>query len=138
MIYAIREALRIVLEEGLEARFARHELAHRALVAGLEAMGLSLFTKGPRLPMINVVNIPEGVDDLTLRKRLLEMDIEISGGFGPLAGKTWRIGVMGVNANMKPVITLLSAMEQALVEQGYKLERGAGVSAALEVFKAGK
>lgn len=138
MIYAMREALRIVLEEGLEARFVRHQLAHQAFVAGLEAMGLTLFTKGSRLPMLNVVNIPEGVDDLTLRKRLLELDIEISGGFGPLAGKTWRIGLMGVNAAMKPVVTLLSAMEQALTEQGYKLERGAAVSAATSVYRSAK
>lgn len=136
MIYAMREALRIVLEEGLEERFARHAKAHRAFVGGLEAMGLSLFTKGPRLPMLQVVNIPEGVHDLAVRRRLLEQDIEISGGFGPLAGKTWRIGLMGVNANMKPVITLLGALEQALAEQGYRMERGAAVSVASAVYKA--
>lgn len=136
MIYAMREALRIALEEGLEDRFARHMKAHQAFAAGLEAMGLGLFTRGPRLPMLNVVNIPEGVQDLPLRKRLLELDIEISGGFGPLAGKTWRVGLMGVNANVRPVVTLLGAMEQALVEQGYKLECGAGVAAATAVWKS--
>ncbi len=136
MIYAMREALRIVLEEGLEARFARHMKAHQAFAAGLEAMGLSLFTKGPRLPMLNIVNIPEGIQDVPVRKRLLELDIEIAGGFGPLAGKTWRVGLMGVNANMKPVVTLLSTLEQALVEQGFKTERGAAVAAASAVFKA--
>ncbi|HLN60363.1 MAG TPA: alanine--glyoxylate aminotransferase family protein [Symbiobacteriaceae bacterium] len=136
MLYAMREALRIVLEEGLEARFERHAKAHRAFNAGLEAMGLSLFTSGPKLPMLNVVNIPEGVQDLSVRKRLLEQDIEISGGFGPLAGKTWRIGLMGVNAQMKPVVTLLGALEQALAEQGYRCERGAAVEAATAVYKA--
>ena len=136
MLYAMREALRIVLEEGLEARFERHAKAHRAFTAGLEAMGLSLFTSGPKLPMLNVVNIPEGVQDLVVRKRLLEQDIEISGGFGPLAGKTWRIGLMGVNAQMKPVVTLLGALEQALAEQGHRVERGAAVDAATAVYKA--
>lgn len=136
MIYAMREALRIVLEEGLEERFARHAKAHKAFAAGLEGMGLGLFTPGPRLPMLNIVSIPEGINDMVVRKRLLEQDIEIAGGFGPLAGKTWRVGLMGVNAALKPVVTLLGALEQALVEQGFKLERGAGVSAATAVFKA--
>jgi alanine-glyoxylate transaminase/serine-glyoxylate transaminase/serine-pyruvate transaminase len=136
MMYAMREALRIVLEEGLEQRFERHATASRAFEAGLEAMGLSLFTKGPKLPMLKVVNIPEGINDAAIRRRLLEMDIEISGGFGPLAGKTWRVGIMGVNAEMKPVVTLLGALEQALAEQGYKCDRGAAVSAASAVYKA--
>lgn len=135
MIYAFREALRIVLEEGLENRFERHAKASRAFAAGLEAMGLSLFTQGPRLPMLNVVNIPAGIDDVAVRRRLLELDIEIAGGFGPLAGKTWRVGLMGVNAGMKPVVTLLGALEQALVEQGYQAERGAAVAAASAVYK---
>lgn len=135
MIYAMREALRIVLEEGLEARFARHQKAHRAFVAGLEAMGLSLFTTGPRLPMLNVVNIPTGIDDAAVRRRLLEMNIEIAGGFGPLAGKTWRVGLMGVNAQPQPVVTLLNNLEMALAEQGYRCERGAGAAAARAVFK---
>jgi alanine-glyoxylate transaminase/serine-glyoxylate transaminase/serine-pyruvate transaminase len=134
MMYALREALRLVLEEGLEARFSRHATAHRAFTQGLAAMGLTLFTRGPKLPMLNVVNIPEGVDDMAVRRRLLELDVEISGGFGPLAGKTWRIGLMGVNAAMKPVVTLLSALEQALAEQGFKCERGAAVSAASAVY----
>ncbi len=138
MIYAIREALRIALEEGLEARYARHRKAHEAFVAGLEAMGLSLFTRGPRLPMLHVINIPEGVEDLAVRRRLLEMDIEIAGGFGPLAGKTWRVGLMGVNANYQPIVRLLSGLEQALAEQGHKVERGAAVAAATEVFKGEK
>lgn len=135
MIYAMREALRIVLEEGLEARFARHEKAHRAFVAGLEAMGLSLFTKGPKLPMLNVVNIPIGIDDMTVRRRLLEMNIEIAGGFGPLVGKTWRVGLMGVNAYLQPVVTLLNNLEMALSEQGYACQRGAAAAAATAVFK---
>lgn len=135
MIYAIHEALRIVLEEGLEARFARHQLAHKAFVAGVEAMGLSLFTPAThRLPMLNVVNIPEGVEDAAIRRRLLDLGIEISGGFGPLAGKTWRVGLMGVNANERAVHRLLSALELALAENGYALERGAGPAAAAAVY----
>ena len=136
MMYAMREAMRIVVEEGLEARFERHAKAHRAFNAGLEAMGLSLFTQGPKLPMLNVVNIPAGMNDLAVRKRLLEQDIEIAGGFGPLVGKTWRIGLMGTNANQKPIVTLLGALEQALAEQGYYRERGAAVAAATAVYKA--
>lgn len=135
MIYAMREALRIALEEGLEARYARHRKAHQAFVAGLEAMGLSLFTRAERLPMLNVINIPEGVDDAATRRRLLEQNIEISGGFGPLAGKTWRVGLMGVNANPQPVLTLLANLELALAEQGFRCERGAAVAAASAVFK---
>lgn len=135
MIYAMREALRIVLEEGLEARFARHRKAHEAFVAGLEAMGVSLFTRGPRLPMLNVVNIPEGINDMAVRRRLLEMNIEIAGGFGPLAGKTWRVGLMGVNAQPQPVVTLLNNLEMALTEQGYRCEKGAAAAAATAVSK---
>lgn len=135
LVYALREALRIVLEEGLEARFERHEKASRAFEAGLEALGLTLFTKGPRLPQLKVVNIPEGVADVTVRKRLLELDMEIAGGFGPLVGKTWRIGLMGTNANMKPIVLLLGALEQVLAEQGYYRERGAAVAAATAVYK---
>jgi alanine-glyoxylate transaminase/serine-glyoxylate transaminase/serine-pyruvate transaminase len=134
LVYAMREALRIIVEEGLEARFARHEKASRAFEAGLEALGIGIFTSGPRLPQLKVVNIPDGVNDAAVRKRLLDVDIEISGGFGPLAGKTWRIGIMGTNAQPKPVLTLLSGIEHALAEQGYYRERGAAVAAASEVF----
>jgi alanine-glyoxylate transaminase/serine-glyoxylate transaminase/serine-pyruvate transaminase len=131
MIYAIYEALRLVLNEGLDPRFARHQLAHQALVAGLDAMGLSLFTpEAHGLPMLNVVNIPAGVADLAVRRRLLDLGIEISGGFGPLAGKTWRVGLMGVNANERAVHRLLSGLELALAEGGHPVERGAGPSAA--------
>ncbi|HYF93198.1 MAG TPA: alanine--glyoxylate aminotransferase family protein [Symbiobacteriaceae bacterium] len=136
LVYGLREALRIVLEEGLDARFERHAKASRAFEAGLEAMGLTLFTKGPRLPVLKVVNIPEGVEDAPLRRRLLELDIEIAGGFGPLVGKTWRIGLMGTNANPKQIIHLLGALEQALADQGYYRERGAAVQAATAVFRA--
>jgi alanine-glyoxylate transaminase/serine-glyoxylate transaminase/serine-pyruvate transaminase len=114
-IYALREALRIALEEGLDARFARHRAAHARLIAGLERLGLSLFTPAAhRLPQLNVINVPAGVDDLRVRRRLLEMGIEIAGGFGPLKGKTWRVGLLGYNARPEPVDRLLGALEEAL------------------------
>jgi alanine-glyoxylate transaminase/serine-glyoxylate transaminase/serine-pyruvate transaminase len=114
-IYGLHEALRLILEEGLAARFARHRAAHARLAAGLERLGLSLFTPAThRLPMLNVIRIPEGVDDLTVRKALLARGIEIGGGFGPLKGKTWRVGLMGTNATPLVVDTLLAAMGEVL------------------------
>lgn len=115
-LYGFREALRQIHGEGLDARWARHQRAHQRLVAGLERIGLELFTpSGHRAPMLNVVTIPDGVNDKAVRKRLLEeMGIEIGGGFGPLAGKVWRIGLMGVNANDEPVDRLLAALGEVL------------------------
>ncbi|MEJ2239077.1 MAG: alanine--glyoxylate aminotransferase family protein [Gemmatimonadales bacterium] len=115
-IYAFHEALRLVLEEGLEQRWSRHREAHAAFVTGLERMGLSLFTpEGHRLPMLNVINIPEGVDDTEVRAALLDRGIEISGGFGPLKGKTWRVGLMGANADNACIERLLGSLEDVLV-----------------------
>jgi alanine-glyoxylate transaminase/serine-glyoxylate transaminase/serine-pyruvate transaminase len=117
-IYAFHEALRLILEEGLEQRWERHREAHAFLVEGLDRLGLSLFTpQEHRLPMLNVVNIPEGVDDAAVRSALLERDIEISGGFGPLKGKTWRVGLMGVNADTQRIERLLGALEEVLEER---------------------
>lgn len=114
-IYGFREALRLVLEEGLEARWARHRAAHDRFARGLERLGLSLFTPpAHRLPQLNVVNIPPGVDDLAVRRGLLERGIEIAGGFGPLKGKTWRVGLMGTNARPEVVDLLLGALEEVL------------------------
>ena len=97
MIYGLREALRIIAEEGLEARATRHRLNHRALVAGLEAMGLKMLVpESERLPMLNAVRIPESAADVKVRRALLdEFGIEIGGGLGSLAGKIWRVGLMG-------------------------------------------
>ncbi|MGJ9459600.1 pyridoxal-phosphate-dependent aminotransferase family protein [Oceanobacillus sp. CF4.6] len=134
-VYSLHEAVRLCLKEGLEARYERHSKMHRAFVAGLEAMGLSLFTPaGHRLPMLHVVNAPEGINEATVRSRLLEQNIEIAGGFGPLQGKTWRIGLMGYNARSENVLTLLSALELALTAEGFKVQRGAGVDAAMTVL----
>lgn len=114
-IYGFREALRLTLEEGLEARYARHRAAHERLVEGLGTLGLSLFTpEANRLPMLNVINIPEGVDDLAVRKRLLDRGIEIGAGFGPLKGKAWRVGLMGTNATTEVVDRLVGELGSVL------------------------
>jgi len=134
-IYGFKVALDLIHAEGMAARFARHRAAHERLVAGLEAMGLTLFTPAShRLPMLNVVNIPDGVDDMAVRRALLEDGIEISGGFGPLAGKTWRIGLMGYNATPPVVDTLLDALSR----QMRPVTRSAGRSAAGPGAEAGR
>jgi alanine-glyoxylate transaminase/serine-glyoxylate transaminase/serine-pyruvate transaminase len=135
MNYALREGLRIVLEEGLEARWARHLRNHRALKAGLTAIGLTYTAQeGHQLPQLNAVRIPEGVDDLTVRKRLLnEFGIEIGGGLGDFKGKVWRIGLMGVNSKPNAVFQVLAALEQCL--RGIsKFEPGAAVAAAEGIY----
>ena len=120
-IYAFHEALRLILAEGLEARWDRHHRAHETLVQGLDRLGLGLFTPaGHRLPMLNVIAIPEGVDDAAVRAGMLERGIEISGGFGPLKGKTWRVGLMGVNADAARIERLLGALEEVLRRQGWR------------------
>jgi alanine-glyoxylate transaminase/serine-glyoxylate transaminase/serine-pyruvate transaminase len=139
MIYALHEGLRLVLEEGLEARFARHRRNHRALKAGLNALGLTyLAGEGHQLPQINVVRIPAGVDDLAVRKRLLaEFGIEIGGGLGEFKGKAWRIGLMGTNSRPDVVLLFLGALEQCLASQGVKLQSGTGVAAANRAYLGG-
>ena len=135
MIYGLREALRIIAEEGLEDRFARHMLNHRALVSGIEGMGLSMLVpEGERLPMLNAVQIPEGADDLKVRKALLnDFDIEIGGGLGDLAGKVWRVGLMGHASRRSNVFLFLSALETILKAQGVNLQPGA-LEAASSVY----
>jgi alanine-glyoxylate transaminase / serine-glyoxylate transaminase / serine-pyruvate transaminase len=135
MIYALREALLIIAEEGLPARFARHRLNHRALVAGLEAMGLSMLVEEKfRLPTLNAVRIPEGADDKKVRAALLkEFGIEIGGGLGVLAGKIWRVGLMGHSSRRKNVVLFLSALETVLKAEGVKVRPGA-LEAASKVY----
>lgn len=132
MVYALREALRIVAEEGLEVRYARHWLGHEALVAGLDALGIGLLAQeGHRLPMLNAVGIPDGIDDAAVRGQLLdEFGIEIGGGLGEFKGKAWRIGLMGHAATNRNVLLLLSALEQILAAQGHQAAPGAAVGAA--------
>ncbi|MBI2877377.1 MAG: alanine--glyoxylate aminotransferase family protein [Candidatus Tectomicrobia bacterium] len=136
MIYALREALRLIQEEGLDERFARHQRNHRALAAGLQALGLELSSQeGHRLPMLNAVRIPDGIDDLKVRRHLLqEFGIEIGGGLGPLKGKIWRIGLMGHSSSKNNVLLVLGALGQALEAEGYRKEPGAAVVAALRVY----
>jgi len=132
MNYGLHEALRIVLEEGLEDRFARHEKNHLALKAGLEAMGIEYAVPESHcLPMLNAVKIPEGVDDKQARGQLLnQFGIEIGAGLGPLAGKAWRIGIMGEASRESNVLLFLAALERCLTDQKFDLPGGAGVAAA--------
>jgi len=135
MIYALREALRIVAEEGLETRFARHRLNHLAMVAGIEAMGLSMLVpEAERLPMLNAVRIPEGANDAKVRGSLLrQFGIEIGGGLGDLAGKVWRVGLMGHASSARNVCLFLAALETVLREGGVKVGAGA-LEAAAQVY----
>jgi alanine-glyoxylate transaminase/serine-glyoxylate transaminase/serine-pyruvate transaminase len=120
-IYGIHEALRLILEEGLEARFARHREAHDALVRGIERIGLSLFPPpANQCPTINVINAPTGVDEAKVRRRLLDMGVEMGGGLGVLAGKVWRVGVMGYNAQVPRVEKFVGALEEALRAEGWR------------------
>lgn len=137
LIFGLREALRMVLEEGLEARWERHGRNQRALIAGIEATGLELFVKNPadRLPTVTVVAVPPGVDDAKARNQLLdEFNIEIAGGFGPLKGKIWRVGLMGHGSQEGNVLLFLSALEKVLLDQGHRVPAGAGVAAAVRSY----
>jgi alanine-glyoxylate transaminase/serine-glyoxylate transaminase/serine-pyruvate transaminase len=116
MLYALREALRLVVEEGLEARFARHRAHHERLREGMEAMGFEFFVAAEhRLPQLNTVTVPEGVDEAAARKRLLDdYNIEIGAGLGALKGKVWRIGLMGESSTPGHVHALLGALEELM------------------------
>lgn len=139
MTYALHEALRIILEEGPAECFARHLQNHRALKAGLAALGITYSAQeGHQLPMLNAVTVPAGVDDAWMRKQLLErFGIEIGGGLGAFKGKVWRIGLMGYGARMANVLLLLTALEQLLAEQGLKFEHGSSIAAANAVYASG-
>jgi alanine-glyoxylate transaminase/serine-glyoxylate transaminase/serine-pyruvate transaminase len=132
MTYALREALRMVIEEGMENRIQRHGRVASALRAGLESMGIGLLAdEGHRLNPLTAVVVPEGVDDATVRRKLLDdYNIEIGGGFGELRGKIWRIGLMGESAREVNVFALLSALEIILAGQGYEVAHGASLAAA--------
>jgi alanine-glyoxylate transaminase/serine-glyoxylate transaminase/serine-pyruvate transaminase len=137
MVYAFYEALRLVLEEGLEERIKRHQLHGNALKTGLEAMGLELHAQeGHRLSMLTTVRIPSGVDDAAVRKGLLNgFNLEIGGGLGPLKGLVWRIGLMGYSSNPENILLVLASLEKMLTIEGCKVEPGAGVKAAVEYLK---
>jgi alanine-glyoxylate transaminase/serine-glyoxylate transaminase/serine-pyruvate transaminase len=137
MFYALREALAILAGEGLENRFERHRCNHLALVAGLEAMGLEMHVPDPanRLWTLNTPCVPEGVDDVGVRRRLLnEHGIEILGGFGPLAGKVFRIGLMGASSTRENVLTLLDRLAACLHAEGFRTT-GDGAAAADAVLQ---
>lgn len=136
MNYALREALRIVEEEGLPNRWARHRLNHQAFVAGVEAMGLEMLCKPEeRLWSLNTIKIPAGISDAKVRSALLnDYGIEIGGGLGPLKDKIWRVGLMGTSSNRNNVVLLLSALEQILLREGFKSHGGAAVEKALKVY----
>ena len=134
MNYALREALLLVHEEGLQPRWQRHLANHQALVRGVEAMGLEMAVAPEfRLPSLNTVKIPEGVDDPRVRGHLLKaFNLEIGGGLGDFKGKVWRVGLMGHSSTRENVAYLLMALGDAMRKQGTDLDVGAGVKAALE------
>jgi alanine-glyoxylate transaminase/serine-glyoxylate transaminase/serine-pyruvate transaminase len=136
MLYALREALRIVVEEGLQVRIARHKRNAEAFHAGLAAMGIELHAQeGYRLPSLVTARVPEGVDDDVLRRGLLNQhNIEVGRGIGELQGKILRIGLMGYNSTETNVLALLFALETQLLAQSYSLEKGAGVAAAVRHY----
>lgn len=137
LIYGLHEAMRIVLEEGLEAGWERHRQNQAALIAGLEAMGIRLFVEHPedRLSTVTCVYIPAGIDGTKTRARLLnEFGIEIAGGLSDVKATTWRIGLMGFSSQRQNVLLFLEVLERVLLDQGMKLSVGAGVSAAAAVY----
>jgi alanine-glyoxylate transaminase / serine-glyoxylate transaminase / serine-pyruvate transaminase len=138
LVYAMREALRITLEEGLETRWARHQLHGEALRAGIKAMGLDILTQpGYELPVLTAVSLREGIDEMAIRKGLLEeYNIEIGGGFGALKGRLIRIGLMGYNSCRKNVDTVLAALEHVLPRCGFTPKAGAALAAADAVYSA--
>ena len=136
MTYALYEALRVILEEGLDNCFERHRKNHLALKAGLEALGFE-YSADPhhQLPMLNAVKIPEGVDDAVIRNGLLHrFGIEIGGGLGAFKGKVWRIGIMGHAARQNNVLTFLAALEQLLDEHDFQFTPGSSIAAANTAF----
>ena len=131
-LYALHEGLVMLLDEGLENTWQRHELHHKALKAGLEAMGMEfLVDEEYRLPQLNSVKVPEGVDEAAVRSALLQnYSLEIGAGLGALAGKVWRIGLMGASCNRRNVMLCLDALENTIRAQGVELGRGAAEAAA--------
>jgi len=134
LMYALHEALSAVEEEGVEARYERHRRHHEALAAGLQAMGLSLLPpKGERLWTLNTVCVPAGVDEAAVRRELLQdFNMEIGAGLGPLAGRIWRVGIMGAGSTLTNVLLFLTALERVLEHGGYQKSGPGGAAAAAE------
>jgi (S)-ureidoglycine-glyoxylate aminotransferase len=139
MLYGLHEGLRILLQEGLEARFQRHRVNERALVAGIQGMGLQLYgDMSSKLPVVTCITIPEGIDGESVRSMLLnDFSIEIASSFGPLKGQIWRIGTMGFSCQRKNVLHVLGALEAVLLRHRHVLPAGEAVQAAMDVY-AGK
>jgi len=137
-LYGLHEALLMLQEEGLEQSWARHRRNQAALVAGFEAMGLGLYVAEPdRLPQLNMVTVPDGIDEAAVRRRLLDdFDLEVGAGLGALAGKIWRIGLMGYASREENVLKCLTACEQVLADEGVGVTTGAAVEAARAVYAA--
>ncbi len=135
---ALLEALLLIEEEGLQNRFGRHLKNHKALVAGVEAMGLKMLVRPEhRLPTLNTVQIPDGVDDVKVRSYLLEkFNLEIGGGLGSLKGKVWRVGLMGYSSSAENVLFFISALSRALSLQGHMTDLKAGLDAAMSQLDA--
>ncbi|BAW80662.1 alanine--glyoxylate aminotransferase [Candidatus Nitrosoglobus terrae] len=133
-LYGLHEALVILQEEGIEESWARHQRNHQALRAGIEAMGLAFAVKKEsRLPQLNAIIIPEGINDAVVRTQLLQKyGLEIGAGLGEMAGKIWRIGIMGYGSNLRNVLIFLSALETVLKELGANIELGVATRVAAE------
>lgn len=134
LVYALHESLLVVEEEGLEARWQRHERHHRALAAGLDALGLSLLPPpAERLWTLNAVRVPDGVDEAAVRRTLLEeFNIEVGAGLGPLAGRIWRVGLMGAGSTVNNVLLFLSALERVLRRAGHRVASASAAVSAVE------
>ncbi|MEK5101223.1 alanine--glyoxylate aminotransferase family protein [Cytobacillus sp. FSL M8-0252] len=138
MVYALYEGLRLVLEEGLKPRFIRHLLHEKALVTGIQAMGLKLYGDSEhKLPCVTCIEIPAGVDGESVRKMLLkEFSIEIASSFGPLQGKIWRIGTMGYSCRKENVLAVLGGLEAVLIRHEVQVNRGEALQAAMDIYAA--
>ena len=138
MLYAARECARVMLGEGLEARYARHAAASRAMIAGLRAMGLAIFgDDAHRMTNVTGVFIPEGIDGERVRTAMRDQfEIEIGTAFGPLQGRIWRIGAMGYNAMKHKALITLAALEACLRIEGFRLPAGEAVTAAMAAWDA--
>jgi alanine-glyoxylate transaminase / serine-glyoxylate transaminase / serine-pyruvate transaminase len=138
MNYALYEALRIVIEEGLEARWRRHRANAAAFQAGARAMGLELAAQeGYRLPQLSTIGVPDGIDEMKVRSELLRLfNIEIAAGLGPLKGKIWRVGLMGEGSRRENVMLILNALEEILGSMGFEISRGRALSAADRAYVA--
>ena len=136
LIYALREGLRVVLEEGLATRYQRHERNAGALLAGAKAIGLQpAAAEGYRAPMLTTLRIPDGIDDTTIRGRLItDYGIEIGGGLGIFAGKAWRVGLMGDSSSERNVLLFLNALEKLLIASGHRVKPGTAVQAASQAY----